>query len=147
MIQYISGMLCEFTIISQQTEQMSLINVVEGFNVSKLPVSIPRLELVLNWRRPSKDTSDKQAKARIFFKNSSGESISEKKFAFELSYPTDKKRMRTIIDLSGTALSTSGETTIVIELSTDDKTWQEVGQVVFDVNEVPTPQETTKLAQ
>lgn len=144
-MNYDFGTICESAIIDQKTNHLSLIQIVEGFNIPKLPGIMPRIYLVSSWSKLHDSKKSESSKARVSLVDPEQQENNKiPNFEFDVVIPADKKRLRTILEISGLHLEKAGEHKFLVERKVN-KTWEELGSISFDVTQNLGPEETIGL--
>lgn len=139
MIKYEFGVMCESAIVDQQTNQISLIKIIEGMNFAALPGVIPNAHLVTIWSKTKnlKKAQSAEAKFTLVPSNQS-EDETHPTINFAIEMPADKKTMRLIMEVFGTPITRTGEHAFILEVKEHDD-WVKVGEIKFDATNDPLP--------
>ena len=140
------SLLCSRTIIDKETNQVSIIDVVEGITVGlEAPLSTldkPRIplhfELVTLWNRSEPDTPEK-AVGKYKLTGPKGEALTDQEIEIDLS---QFKRFRSTLKAESLPLPSAGTFLFTVLLRGEDgDSWQKVGhaplEVTIEVREPP----------
>jgi len=129
MADLIWSMFCEKAIVDKQSNEISLIGIIEQFQVSQLPIVIPHYYYVISlWEKNSSlENQEEIFRHRVKF-NPEPEEISKKEMEFETIIPGDKIRMRTINGIRGIPIKEEGDLYLIIEQYLNDS-WEEVHKI------------------
>jgi hypothetical protein len=139
MINHVWSVLCRKSIIDNETNNISLIDVLEQIQVNTVtqqktlkPVRVPlEYEIVSLW---SKDKSPKKASAdiQVSLINSDGQIIKE--FSHQLEIPLKTKRMRSRTRIAGIELSKSGKYQFAVKVKQQgQKNFKTIALLPIDV--------------
>ena len=137
MIRHVWSVLCETRIIDKDTNNLSLINIVEqlNFDISKdkstedQPVEIRGvLNVVSMWTRKNRDEPSK-GESRVRIKNPDNKYTPPTEMMLDL---TNFVRLRSLTSLA-IGLNKTGIYSVIIELKTGKK-WNEVASIPVEVN-------------
>ena len=145
MVNFDFGLICETAIIDQQTNHLSVIKVIEGFNFLAFPANLPRLYMITAWSRDKASSDEQEVVARLRFiepNHKDGDKIFTSNF--DVILPKGKRRLRAIIEISGLPVNSAGEYELCVEVKTKN-TWNRVGGVYFDVSNSPMPEKVAGL--
>lgn len=130
-LEYI--VLCESAIINQQTQQVSLINIVEGLEVNGIPAMAGNLTLVASWTRTDDKKHEISSRFRIIGKpEPSMEEGAAKPLDFTISVPEGKKRARVLISLSQVVIDSPKEKRIILQQE-KESSWKAIGEIVIPI--------------
>jgi hypothetical protein len=137
MITHIWSVLCLRSIVDAQTQNISLIDVIEEislapqlFEQSKEVILPYRFELVTYWRR-SLSQQAVRANARIVVLDPEEKVLEQQIYDIDLS---QYSKVRTRIGVPNFTVSNVGMYVFVIELQTENESWREVARVPLDIS-------------
>lgn len=140
MIQHVWSVLCSRSLIDVDTQNMSLLDVIEEVSVAESvfqgeeSVTLPmRFEFVICWARKNPKSPTK-GKGRLTLMSPSGKQQDQKSFDLDLS---EYIRSRTRIRLPGLELTGPGVYTFRVELQQEGLAqWQEVASIPLSIQSV-----------
>jgi hypothetical protein len=120
------SLLCEKPLIDSQSNQISLIGIIEQLNVPKVPIIIPQLYFVVClWEKDnSKEGREEVFKHRIQISPQS-ETYKYTPFEYENTIPSDKMRLRTCNGIRGIPVSEPGKIIFSIEIP-EENDWKSI---------------------
>ena len=138
MIEHIWSVLCSSSVTDQDTNLVSMFNIIEQLNIQGEPKSDGRLglglELVSLWSRSDEDVPN-EAISRLSVYSPSEEIVLHHEQKVDLM---DHERMRVRTFIQGLTISEPGRYKFIIELESDDENdWREVASIPLKVEFVP----------
>jgi hypothetical protein len=143
MIKHIWSVLCQRSVVDQQSNNISLIDVFEQLQVDIPPKGISKTvslkdmnipiqyELVNLWSKTKEGIEEKE-NIRIVLYDPNGNEI--KRIDKEFIIPKDKKRMREINKIQGITLRGSGVYNFVVSIKQqDNKTYKQAAKLPLEV--------------
>lgn len=141
MIKHVWSVLCSQSVTDQQTNNVSLFNVIEQIEVTLakdvpeglLPIAQMPLELVSLWERVAGDGATGGA-AVVDVMDATGKRIGGREMSFDLN---DHRRCRTRLTLNGVPISGSGRYVIRVVHRSAGEADQVVAEIPLDVTVHP----------
>lgn len=136
MAKLLWALLCEQAIINSQTNNVSLIEIIEQLNVPNFPTIVPqKFYIVSLWE---KETPNKDKEETFNFKiiiKSQPDTIdpNESGFSVEATIPNNKDRFRNVCAISGLKIDREGILNIAIFLKSDC-TWDEKHRIPIQIS-------------
>lgn len=130
MLEHIWTVLCSKSLVDQETQNITLFEVLEQVNVpkeffsSKKEVVLPNFEVVSLWGRANVDKAIK-GKARLTLQTPSGKSLNQHEYAIDLS---THQRTRTRAKVNSLIVNEPGRYQFSIERF-ENQRWKVVGRV------------------
>lgn len=132
MSEFKYGILCEQAIISRETGQLSIINVVNGLGVPSVPVVVNTLFLAMSWQRDmQKDLKEEKFEIRILVEPRDPEIRPPVNDKFEVIFSKDNFVANAVTRLD-VEFSQSGENRLIIERKYGDD-WKAEGIVPIKI--------------
>jgi len=135
-MQHIWSVLCKSSSIDQDTNLITLRDCLEQLNVTilkKLEKNVVPIEseLINFWYR-DKPKEDKKFEVKIELYDPKNEKIHE--FSGLFSFPQNKKRMRTRMQMKGLPVTSTGKYIFKVKLRTEDrKPYKEITEIPLDI--------------
>ena len=137
MIDHISTLICLQSIVNEETKNITLVEIIEQFNVDSVLLSkeeqsiiLKNFELVSFWRRKNEDQQS-QALARLDFIAPSGNTLIQKEYEIDLS---KNLRCNAIFKINGLEIKEEGDYEFHIQLMEKGKTmWKSVGKALLPI--------------
>lgn len=131
------ALLCQQAIVDSKSNNVSIIGIVEQFNVSKLPTIVPQVyQLVSLW---DKDSSFKGKEETFFIKvaiaSSLEKAIEEKGIEIEIKILEAKERARHVWAIKGIPINEEGILYIIIFLKVGED-WKEIHKIPIQVKKI-----------
>ena len=126
---------CKQAIIDNRSNNLSLIEILEQFNVSDLPTVVPQIYYLASmWGKDSSfENGEETFRFKIVITSNPEEPPESEGIEAEIKIPQDKKRLRHILSLRGIPIQEEGTLYFIIYLKSGD-TWEEVHRIPIDVN-------------
>jgi len=143
MIDHVWTVLCSYAVIDQDSNNVSLLNVVEQLNIEEEPspeggITLP-LEIMTLWARADLDRPARR-RGRVTFLSPSG-TANDGPWEIEVDL-SEYHRNRTRGRLRALHVSESGRYVFRVELQGEDETeWRQVAAIPLEINFLP-PHET-----
>lgn len=133
MAQHLWSLLCEKPLLDSQTNQISLIGIVEQFNVLKVPTLITKVTFVVSlWEKDSNfENEEERFKHRIQISPQSQE-YTYKPCEYDNLIPKEKKRIGTCNGIEEIPVSEEGHLFFHIELFEENE-WKEIYKFAVDI--------------
>ena len=141
-IKYLKSMICSRVIVDNQTNNISLIDVIEDLtfqidqkSISEKPIPFPiRFDLVSFWKK-EKGESDESIDFQIKIVDPKNKETTSYRANFV--FPADMESMRYILKIMGFLVTISGVYKFIISYKTDDKEYKIVDEIPISVNIKP----------
>jgi hypothetical protein len=137
MPKFLWALCCDKVIIDQESNNLSLIGVIEQFNLPEIPLVIPQLfQVVIMWE---KDTSyngkEEPFSFKIVITPKGRKPLEDEGKIYEYKIPKDKKRFRNLCGLRGIPIEKEGTLFIRIFLKIKTK-WDEVYKIPLEIKKI-----------
>jgi hypothetical protein len=141
MIDHISTLICLQSIVNEETKNITLVEIIEEFNVDSVLLSneegaivLKNFELVSFWRRKYK-ANPSQAVARLNLISPSGNTLIQKEYEIDLS---KNLRCNAIFKINGLEIKEDGDYEFHIQLMEKGKImWESVGKALLPIVQSP----------
>jgi hypothetical protein len=126
--------ICEQAIISRETEQLSIINIINGITIPSLPQEMGGVFLVINWQRDPIDSKSKENfRVRISLKRpTDNDDQPGNTHEFEAAIEKDKLNAVTLT-LLNIKITEAGMNSVIVEKKVDN-IWKIAGTVPLNVS-------------
>lgn len=141
MAKLIWAISCQAATVDQQTNQITLVNVLENINTPDIPSVFPSLTIAILWEREVPSVNSPEAfEFRIRIRHPSGSFTNPPEQFEELKaeIPRDKIRLRSIISMNGLPIQEEGRLEFLIEIKRR-RNWEIVGSVPIFVKRTVLP--------
>jgi len=140
MINHISTLICLQSIVNEQTQNITLVEIIEQFNIDNISsynenqsIILPDFELVSFWGRKTKDQPS-QGSGRLCLISPSGNILLQKEYEIDLS---NNLRCNAIFKISGLEIEEEGDYEFHIKLIEQGKTkWKTVGKALLPIEPI-----------
>lgn len=138
MIDHISTLICLYSIVNEETKNITLVEIIEQFNVERslLPndnqsIFLKDFELVSFWGRKSQDQPI-QGIGRLCLISPSGNTLIQKEYEIDLY---NNLRCNAIFKINGLEIKEEGDYEFHIQLIAEDKNnWKTVGKALLPIS-------------
>jgi len=130
-------MLCERAIVDSRSNNMSLMGVVEQFNVPDLPTTIPQIfDLAMLWEKDdSLKGKDEAFSFKIVITQKKREVSINKGKTYEINIPKNKYRLRSISSIRGIPVKEEKTLYFRIYVKSKDK-WEKIFSIPIEIKKV-----------
>lgn len=133
MAQLISVLAAQNVITDANTNNVSIINLVERVNIPQVNTIYPEIYVISFWKKEIDKEKEEKLTFKVRLKYASG-AYFEKDSQLQGAIPAGNDRIRAIMYIQGVPLREFGDMTFVIERADESgKTWTEVGSYSFVV--------------
>lgn len=124
-------------IVDSKSNNLSLIEILEQFNVSDLPIVIPQIYYLASmWGKDSSfENKEETFRFKIVITSNPEKPPENEGIEAELKIPQDKKRVRHLVSIQGIPIQEEGTLYFIIYLKSED-TWKEVHRIPIDVKKI-----------
>ena len=139
MAKILWALCCENAIVDMGTNNLSLINIVEQFNIPSVPIVVPQKYFVVSqWERESPKSEEENFQFKIIIRPESKKADADKEGIFvDAKIIAGKGRLRHLCSLKGIPIAETGTLLVNILVPTGKGTsenWNEVANIPIEIN-------------